>query len=196
MLKENVDNVYQIGFSLNIIWPKSLTPDQSYGWPDQNTKLTTWLLSKTDEVRLRLINLRERETVSRLIIYHYVQHCLTVTYAVQKKWITVLIRSLKLKQAICCLIIFVVHDQSSNRHETPICHLQVLNNFLYECFIVSTQSGNNQKLSPQDLDLLFLFFGIVTSLFLCNSLFQYWGGSKKASTSHYILLFFTYLTGQ
>lgn len=55
--------------------------------------------------------------------------------------------SLALKRAICWLITFVVHDQTSVRHRYVVSRCWI--------FYVSTQSGNNQQLSPQDLDILF-----------------------------------------
>lgn len=93
--------------------------------------------------------------------------------------------SLELKQAICCLIVFVVHDQTSQ--DTNMSSPGA------ECgfFFASTQSGNNQKLPPQDLDLIIqivFFWWYITFL----RIFQYLGVRKCLSTSHSSLPCFTY----
>lgn len=86
--------------------------------------------------------------------------------------------SLALKQAVCCLIVFVVHDQNETRYVISGCCI---------FFFIYTQSENSQFLSPKRV-----FMVINNILFLCNRLFQYVGVSKSAS-SHFSLPCFTYI---
>lgn len=192
MLKENLDNVYQIRFSLNIIWPKWLTLDQSYSRSNPNTKLTTWLLSKTDEVRLRLINLRERErdcqSVDNLPLCTTSFNCnlcstKKMNYCTYQKSKTK--TSNMLLNHFCCSWSEFKWPWDTNMSSTGAEFF-----FIWMFYSLHPVWKQPETFTPGS------GLSIVTSLFSCNSSFQYWGGSKKASTSHYILPFFTYLTRQ
>lgn len=94
---------------------KKLTLGQSRDWSNPvNSYLTTWLLNITDEVWLRLINLRERLSVGWYTTTMYNILFLNCNLCSTKNDLLYLSEgSLELKQAICCLIVFVVHDQTS-----------------------------------------------------------------------------------
>lgn len=94
---------------------KKLTLGQSSNWSNPvNSYLTTWLLNITDEVWLRLINLRERLSVGWYTTTMYNILFLNCNLCSTKNDLLYLSEgSLELKQAICCLIVFVVHDQTS-----------------------------------------------------------------------------------
>lgn len=136
---------------------KKLTLGQSRDWSNPvNSYLTTWLLNITDEVWLRLINLRERLSVGWYTTTMYNILFLNCNLCSTKNDLLYLSEgSLELKQAICCLIVFVVHDQTSQDTNMSSPGAEYV-------FFASTQSGNNQKLPPQDLDLIIqrvCFFG-------------------------------------
>lgn len=115
----------------------------------------------------------ERETVSQLINYHYVQHPLfIVTYAVKNELLYLSEGSLELKTSnmlFNCSCSWSLFNQAWNTMQYVFFWCWIVGPFLF-FFCIYSETGNNQKLSPQDHPRgLFLFcFVANTSLFPCR----------------------------
>lgn len=105
-----------------------------------------------------------------------------VTYAVQKNDLLYLSEgSLALKQVVCRLIVFVVHDQYETQYVISGCCI-----FFFHLYPVWKQPV------PFTWSPKTVFMVINNILFLCNRLFQYVGVSKSVS-SHFSLPCFAYI---
>lgn len=167
---------------------KKLTLGQSSNWSNPvNSYLTTWLLNITDEVWLRLINLRERLSVGWYTTTMYNILFLNCNLCSTKNDLLYLSEgSLELKQAICCLIVFVVHDQTSQ--DTNMSSPSAEYVFFFCLYPVWKQPETSTPGSGLDHSKSLFFWWYITFL----RIFQYLGVRKCLSTSHSSLPCFTY----